>query len=339
MASGRDSLVKLQDKYKWVRKLLQYQKNTKILSTYVVGIQERMKYNVIRPSFLQHGTTSGRYSSKNPNFQNLPRDDKRVKACIVSRPGKVFVGADYSQLEPRVFASFSGDERLQASFANGDDFYSVIGTEIFNKQECSLKKADKNSFANLYPSLRDQTKVVALSATYGRTAAFMASSMCVKRDQAQEIIDNYFENFPGVLKLIEESHDVAKKTGQVTNLFGRPRRIPAALTISKMCGSTKHKDLPYEFRNLLNLAINHRIQSTGASIVNRAAISCWTLLREANINAKIVLQCHDSLILECDEADAEAVSEIVKYTMENTTVIPGVHLEAEPRIGKDLSKV
>ncbi len=94
---SKTSLAKLSSKYIWVEKLLEYAKNLKLLNTYVIGIQDRMQYNVIRPSFLQHGTTSGRYSSRNPNFQNLPRDDKRVKACIVSRPGKVFVGADYSQ--------------------------------------------------------------------------------------------------------------------------------------------------------------------------------------------------------------------------------------------------
>jgi DNA polymerase I-like protein with 3'-5' exonuclease and polymerase domains len=116
LAADKMTLKKYSNKYKWVEKFLEYNKNLKLLTTYVTGIQERMTYNVIRPSFLQHGTTSGRYSSKNPNFQNLPRDDKRVKKCIVARPGKLFIGADYSQLEPRVFASFSEDKRLLACF-------------------------------------------------------------------------------------------------------------------------------------------------------------------------------------------------------------------------------
>ena len=103
VAVDKTALGRLSKKYKWVDTLLKHSKSKKLLNTYVRGIQERTQYSIIRCSYLQHGTTSGRYSCKNPNFQNLPRDDKRIKSCIVARPGKVFVGADHSQLEPRVF--------------------------------------------------------------------------------------------------------------------------------------------------------------------------------------------------------------------------------------------
>lgn len=343
LAADKATLKTLAHKYKWVAKLLEYTKNQKLLHTYVEGIEERMSYNIIRPSFLQHGTTSGRYSSKNPNFQNLPRDDKRVKNCIVARPGKIFVGADYSQLEPRVFASFSGDERLLSCFKSGDDFYSLIGATVFEKNDCSLKKDEPNSFANKYKELRNIAKVVALSATYGTTAPKMAPQIYKDVDEAQEVINDYFEKFPKVKQLMLDSHEMAKKDGFVLNLFGRKRRMPKAKAIPSLYGKTPHEELPYEARNMLNLAINHRIQSTGASIMNRAAIQAHRLfkdLAETNPKAneiKIVMQVHDELILEGPEELANEMKILLKDAMENTVELPGVDLIAEPVAAKNLA--
>lgn len=331
-------LIKLSKKYRWVEKLLEYSKNQKILNTYVNGIESRMRYNVIYPSFLQHGTTSGRYSSRNPNFQNLPRDDKRVKSFIVARPGKVFVGADYSQLEPRVFASVSGDEQLMSCFARGEDFYSVVGAPIFEKEGSSLVKDDEDSFAKKYPHLRDRAKVIALATPYGRTANQQATVMGITREESQNLIDSYFSMYPKVEKMMLDSHEEAKIEGRVITMFGRPRRIPQAATIKKIYGNTKHKDLPYEIRTLLNLAMNHKVQSTGASIVNRASIAIWNKIRENNIKeCRIVMQVHDELIVECKEEDGQLVSLLLQEAMENTTLLPGVSLVAVPKIGKTLA--
>jgi DNA polymerase I-like protein with 3'-5' exonuclease and polymerase domains len=158
MSCGKQTLEKLSAKYKWASEFLAYKKNEKLLNTYILGIKDRMKYGVIRPSFLQHGTTSGRYSSRNPNFQNLPKKDKRVKSCIISRPGRCFVGADESQLEVRVFASISQDAELMGCFGRRDDFYSVLGCSVYGITGVSLKKDDPNSFAKKYESLRDAAK-------------------------------------------------------------------------------------------------------------------------------------------------------------------------------------
>ena len=343
---GKETLTKLAGKYKWVQARLDYAKSLKLLNTYVEGIQEKTKYGIVRPSFIQHGTTSGRYSCKAPNFQNLPRDDKRIKACIIARPGKVFVGADHSQLEPRCFASISGDERLKNCFATGDDFYSVIGTEVFNKTDCTLKKADKkNGFAAKYPHLRDISKVVGLSATYGTTAPKMSSVIGKSIEDTQLVIDNYFESFPDVKKFQLDTHAQVKSEGVVRNIFGRPRRMPQALTITEIYGKTPHKELPYAIRNILNLAVNHIIQSSGASIMNRGAIMVWKLIQELTITdqrwteVKVVMQCHDSLILEGPTELAEDMSTILKHGMENACSLPGVALEAEPKIGNNLAEV
>ncbi len=340
---GKETLSKYAAKYKWVEKYLEYAKDLKILNTYVDGIQKRMTYNIIRPNFKQCGTTSGRYSSSNPNFQNLPRDDKRVKACIVARPGKVFVGADYSQLEPRVFASLSADAILLASFKNGDDFYSVVGREVFNKDGCSLKKDEKESFAKLYPKERQIAKTIALAIPYGATSFQLSRSIDNTPDECQEIIDNYLDRFPGVHELMLNAHEEGKTQGCTKNLFGRPRRVPAALGLKKIYGATPHGELPYDARNMLNLLMNHPIQSTGASIMNRAAIA---FNKVSKINAQtdpdwtlvsIVLQVHDELVLEGPENLGPAMAEVLKDVMENTTVLPGVDLIAKPVIAYNLA--
>lgn len=341
LAADKGIMGRYAPKYKWVKRYLEYTKNMKLLTTYVEGIQERLLHSTINPSFIQIGTTSGRYSSKQPNFQNLPRDDKRIKSCIVARPGKVFVGADYSQLEPRVFASFSKDERLLASFKSGDDFYSVIAAELFDiyDSSASMIKSDDDPtcFANKYKAQRNVAKTVALAAAYGTTAPKMASIMDKRMDEAQEIIDDYFEKFPSVKTLMLESHGMAMDTGMVRNLFGRPRRIPVALNFRSIYKGTPHKDLPYEVRNILNLSINHRIQSTGASIVNRACIRYLELCKELGIKAPIVLQVHDQVVVEAKEEEAEMVASILQEALENTTVLPGVDLVAVPSISKHLA--
>ena len=351
IACNKEALKKHAHKYKWIEKLLDYQKKTKLLSTYVDGLQDRLSYGIMRPSFLQHGTTSGRYSSRNPNFQNLPRDDKRIKACVVARPGRCFVGADYSQLEPRVFAYFSQDERLMEVFngvnsgcndrasskqAERPDFYSTIGMAVYGKYDCTPYKDGPDSFGVKYKKLRDLSKVIALASTYGATAFQLSSTTGKSTAETQTDIDNYFERFPGVRKMMLESHTLAKKQGYVESLFGRKRRIPEAKRIPK---GLRHDELPYEARKLLNLAVNHQIQSTGASIVNRAAIRLHNMIKDAWMSAKIVVQVHDSLVVECDAQDAENIALLMEDAMVNTVVLSGVPLEALPKIGKNLSEV
>lgn len=339
IAVDKKCIATFSAKYKWVERLTQFQKKRKLLNTYVEGIEKRMRYGVIRPNFLQHGTTSGRYACRNPNFQNLPRDDKRIKECIIPRPGKVFVGADYSQLEPRVFAYTSGDKNLMAAFKSADDFYSVIGMRVYDKTDCTPRKDGADGFGVKYKKLRDLSKVIALASTYGATARQLAGTTGKSTEDTQNDIDAYFEAFPGVKKMMLDSHEMAKNTGQVTNLFGRPRRMPEAKEIKKLFGSTPHAELDYVWRNMLNLSVNHRIQSTGASIVNRAAIKFYQLCKEAEISAKLVLQVHDSLVVECEEADADNVLTLLQYSMEETVILPEVALEAVPKIGNSLAVV
>jgi DNA polymerase-1 len=344
IAADKAAISQLKDKYKWLENFITYKRLDKLQKTYVQGIKERIRYGIIHPSFLQHGTTSGRYSSKDPNFQNLPRDDKRIKECIIARPGKVFVGADYSQLEPRVFAYYSQDVALMRCFEEGTDFYSIIGAKVYRKEAASLKKDDEGSFAKLYKNLRQNAKTISLSATYGTTAYKMVDSITTEDgrrmtvEECQYIIDTYFDEFPGVKLFMDRSHKEVVETGLVSNLYGRPRRIPEAKALQKY-GKFSHHNLEYSLRNLLNLSVNHKIQSTGASIINRSAIALCSRLQKEFKSANLVLQVHDSLVVECDEKDAQKVSQVMKECMETTCSLNGVKLEAEPQIGKNLSEV
>jgi len=335
----KKALEKHSGKYKWIERLLEFKQKEKLLKTYVLGTEKRLYYGVIRPSFLQHGTTSGRYSSRNPNYQNLPRNDQRIKECCVARPGKVFVSADFSQLEPRVFAYYSGDERLMKAFDGTTDFYSVVGIEVTGKYDAlPLKEGHPDAFGVKYKKLRDMAKTIALAVAYGATAFQLAPTTGKTVEETEEDIQEYLERFPGVKKMMLEAHELAKKFGQVTSAFGRPRRIPEAKRITKLYGNVPHSDLPYEARQLLNLACNHRIQSTGASIVNRAAIRFYNDCKKLGLDARLVSQIHDELVVECNEQDAENVSLLLQNAMETTTALPGIVFEAIPRTSKSLAK-
>ncbi len=339
IAADKGTIKKLAYKYKWIEVLLEYQHKTKLLNTYVEGIEERVQYGTITSSYLQHGTLTGRYASRNPNLMNLPRNDQRVKECFVARPGKVFVSADYSQLEPRTFAFYSQDPRLMSAFDGTSDFYSVVGMEVYEKYDCTPQKdGSKDAFGVKYKILRDLSKVIALASAYGATPNQLAPTTGKSIDDTTSDMEKYFERFAGVRTMMLEAHDLAKEHGFVTNHFGRIRRIPEAKRITKLYGKVDHWELPYEARKLLNMACNFRIQSTGASIINRAAIRFYNDCKRLEIDCRLVSQIHDELVIECNEQDAENVSLLLQNAMENTNHLEGVPLEAIPRITKNLAK-
>ncbi len=339
IACDKATLKKLAPKHKWIEKLLEYQRKMKLLSTYIEGVEERLSYGIVTSSYLQHGTLTGRYASRNPNLMNLPRDDQRIKECFISRPGKVFVSADYSQLEPRVFSYYSKDPRLMAAFDGTTDFYSVVGIEVYDIADSTPQKdGSPDAFGIKYKKLRDMSKTIALAAAYGATPPQLAPTTGKSIEDTKEDMEKYFERFPGVRKMMLEAHDLAKLQGYVTNIFGRKRRIPEAMDIPKIYKKTEHWDLPYDARKLLNMACNFRIQSTGASLINRAAIKFYSDIKELGINAKIVSQIHDELVIECLEEDADTIRLLLQNAMENTNLLEGVALEAIPRITKNLAK-
>lgn len=339
IVADKNTLKKVSHRFKWIETLLEYKRKKKLLNTYVEAIKTKTRYGVLQPSFLMHGTSSGRYSSRNPNLQNLPRDDQRIKECFIARPGKVFVSADYSQLEPRVFSYYSQEPKLMNAFNGESDFYSVVGIEIFDKHDAlPLKEGHPNAFGVKYKKLRDISKTITLARAYGATPYQLATATGKSVEDTAEDIARLDERFPGIKKMMLEAHALAKKDGYVTSLFGRKRRMPEAKKITKIYGDQEHSELPYEDRSLLNLACNHRIQSTGASLCNRAMIAFHNNIKDLGLNCKIVSQIHDEIVVECLEKDAENVSLLLQNAMECTNMIPGLQLEALPRTTKTLAK-
>lgn len=343
-----DTLERYAAKYSWVSDYILMSKKNKILKTYVRGIKNKLHYGVIYPRFNQAGTESGRYSSSDPNFQNLPSRDielsKRVKEFIVARKGKKFVGADFSQVEPRIMAAYSQDEALLQCFQKNQDFYAVIGVPLYHV-EASLYKGEEDSFENKYKTLRNNIKTLVLANNYGQTPRKLATKMVDEHghhyteERAHQIIKNYFELFPGVKNFILGTHEEVKENGYVKTMYGRIRRLPQAKFVKKYFDGVPHSQLDYQHRKPLNISINYKMQGTAASIINRAAIAINQEFRKQNLSAKLIMQVHDELIVECDDNEAETVSNIMKDKMENSISLPGVKLEAKPVIGSNLMEL
>jgi len=227
-----------------------------------------------------------------------------------------------------------------SAFDGTSDFYSVVGIEVYDKQDATpQKEGSPDAFGVKYKQLRDLSKVIALAAAYGATPNQLAPTTGKSVENTTEDIVKYFERFAGVKTMMLEAHELVKKQGYVTNLFGRPRRLPEAKSIDKLYGRQDHWDLPYEARKLLNMACNARIQGTGGSLINRASIRYCNNRNELGIKAPIVCQVHDFLAVECDITDSETVSLLLQDAMENTNVLEGVPLEAKPKTGSKLSEI
>lgn len=356
-----DVMDELIEQYKqqepWMPKLLDLRKLKKIKSTYVEGILDRHIDGIIYTSMLQFGTTSGRYSSTNPNLQNLPRikdEDSKlseivlkyvnsIKKGFIAPEGYLILNADYSSLEPVCFAHSSGDEKLRDIFRNGEDLYSRIAIDVFGLHEYSANKKAPNYLKNHRPEFRQKAKIFCLAVVYGAEAARIADEMGIDYGQAQEIIDSYLNAYPNLRKYMNRCNYDAKKKGYVATEFGRIRHLPEAKSLYSVYGDNlldpKYakknglKDERYKFKNLLNNAKNFPIQGLASHIVNRAMLAANRAFRLKGLDCKIVLQVHDEITCIVAEKDAQAALSVLKDAMVNTTTI-SIPLGAEPLLAK-----
>lgn len=356
-----DFLESIKKSHAWVKDLLDFKKLIKLKGTYIEGILDRQIDGVIYASMLQFGTSSGRYSSTNPNLQNLPRPKgedsdlsprvlkyvNAIREGFVAPKGYKLVDADQSALEPRCFAHSSGEPELQKIFHENMDMYSAIGIKSFNKPDASPYKKDPNYFGKLYPEMRQAVKTYCLAVTYGAEANRIAGLLNIERDEAQKLIDDYLNAFPGLKKYIKSCHDSAKKNGYVKNAFGRMRHLPRVQELyrkygdklldarwAKMNGLSEER---YQYKNGLNNSTNFPIQSLAAHIINRSAIAISKAFKEQNIDGYIALNVHDQLICIVKEEQAEQARDIVRDCMQNTVKID-VPLIAEPAIADNMKE-
>lgn len=354
-----DFLESVSGKYEWVKKLQDLNKLEKIRGTYIEGLLERQHEGIIYTSFLQFGTTSGRFASRNPNLQNQPRpkeDDSglselvlrynnAIRAGFVALPDHVFVDADQSALEPRCFSVESGDKNLQQIFHSGEDMYSSIAKRVFKLEDVSTFKKDANFLGKLHPEKRQIIKALALAVTYGAEAFRIADLLKVTPDEAQTLIDDYLNAYPGLKEYIKRCHYDANTKGEVRTMFGRVRHLPEAKNIFKTYGpqilnsrwarSKGLSDVRRLYKNKLNNATNFCIQGLAAHVLNKSMVAIARRFKEENVDGYLCLTVHDQAVCMVTKKDAERAVDIVRDCMENTVKLP-VPLIAEPKIAYNL---
>lgn len=316
-STSEEVLEALKSTHEIVGLILQHRALKKLQSTYVEAlpklINERTKR--IHTSFNQTVTATGRLSSSNPNLQNIPvrrEDGKEIRKCFVPEPGEVFFSADYSQIELRIMAHLSQDEGMIADFLAGHDVHAATAARIF---KCSVDEVTKDQ--------RRKAKTANFGIIYGISAFGLAERMEVSRGEAKELIDSYFETYPGVRTYIDKAISEAREHGYATTAFGRRRYLK---DITSRNGTVR----AFAERN----AVNAPIQGTAADIIKVAMIRIDRRLREEGFKARMILQVHDELNFTCPPAELPRLQALVLEEMAAAYPM-SVPLIAESGVGEN----
>lgn len=315
-ATDVDTLEKLKNAHPIVEKVLFFRQVAKLNSTFVEGMLPFInpKTNRIHTTFHQTVTATGRLSSTDPNLQNIPtRTDlgKQIRKLFKAEKGKVFLDADYSQIELRILAHMSQDEILIKAFGEHNDIHKICASQVFG---VPLEKVTKE--------MRSHAKAVNFGIVYGISDFGLGEQLGISRKEAKKYIDSYLEKYHGIEEFMEREIENAKEKGYVETMFHRRRYIPEISSNNYMV--RKFGD---------RAAMNAPIQGTAADIMKIAMIHVYQELNKRNLQSKIVLQIHDELIIEALESEKEEVSQILKECMENAAKLE-VDLEVDLQEGK-----
>ncbi len=300
-STSESVLSKLAVEYEVPSLVLDYRSLSKLRSTYVDSLPKLVnkKTGRIHTDFNQTVAATGRLSSSNPNLQNIPIRTERgreIRKAFVPESGFKILAADYSQVELRVIASISEDENMIEAFKNGQDIHARTAKEIF----------ELDSINDVTPNHRRKAKEVNFGIPYGVSAYGLASRLGISNAEGKEMIDQYFERFPGIKKYIDETVVFAKENGYVATLLGRRRYIP---------------DINSRNWNVRGFAertaINMPIQGTAADIIKLAMIEIHNYLEKETLKSRMLLQVHDELVFEISEEEKEEVPNRIKELMEN----------------------
>ncbi|MBR4393639.1 MAG: DNA polymerase I, partial [Oscillospiraceae bacterium] len=309
-----DVMEKLRGKHPIVDEVLEYRTLTKLKSTYADGLLKVVgEDGRVRSSFQMTVTATGRLSSTEPNLQNIPVRKKlgaEIRKMFVAGPGMVLVDADYSQIELRLLAHISGDEAMRDAFLSGEDFHTITASKVFGVP-----------VSEVTPTLRSRAKAVNFGIVYGISAFSLAQDIGVYPNEAKAYMDAYLEKYHGVRDYMERIKAKAKEDGYVSTLFGRRRYLPEL------------KSANFNVRSFgERVALNMPVQGTAADIIKLAMVNVHRRLREAGMQARLILQVHDELIVECPTNEAEQVRQLLEQEMENAVQL-SVPLTAEAHIG------
>lgn len=315
-STGAEVLESLKYAHPAVSLLLNYRQLAKLKSTYADGLVTCVAADGrIHSTFNQTEARTGRISSSEPNLQNIPvrtKEGKRLRKYFIAPPGKVLCDADYSQIELRVLASIANDENMINAFSGGTDIHTATAAQVFGLPEEMIT-----------PELRSRAKAVNFGIVYGIGAFSLSKDIGVTRAEADRYIKNYLASYPSVAAYMENTIEQAKKTGYVTTYYGRRRYLPE---LSNSNGNLR------AFGE--RVARNAPIQGTAADIIKIAMIRVYERLKAEQPDARLILQVHDELIVECNEENAEKVCDLLEYEMENAAKL-AVKLTAEAHYGKN----
>ena len=299
VSTAADVLEELAADHEIVRKVLEYRQLSKLKGTYVDALPALIdpRTGRLHTSFNQTGAATGRLSSSNPNLQNIPIRTalgREIRAAFIPRPGWELLVADYSQIELRLLAHFSGDELLMEAFRNGEDIHTRTASEVLGVPPLLVT-----------PEARRDAKAVNFGIVYGISGFGLAAQLGISRAEAEKYIRNYFERYAGVRRFIDETIAEVRRTGVTRTLFGRERPIP---------------EIDSRNPNLRGFAertaVNSPLQGTAADLIKLAMVRIDAAIEAGCFRAVMLLQVHDELVFECPPEETAAMAGLVKREME-----------------------
>ncbi|MDP6917204.1 MAG: DNA polymerase I [SAR86 cluster bacterium] len=316
-STAENVLQQLSEDYELPKIILEHRTLSKLKSTYTDKLPSQISPSTgrIHTSFNQTGTSTGRLSSSDPNLQNIPiktEDGRRIRQAFEAPKGYQLISADYSQIELRVIAHLSKDEGLLKAFKEGQDIHSSTASEVFG---VDIKEVDLNQ--------RRSAKAINFGLIYGISAFGLSKQLGINRNLAAEYMDIYFSRYPGVRKYMNTIKSETKKIGYVETLYGRRLYLPEISTGNAIRRQAAER-----------VAINAPVQGTAADIMKKAMLSVNDSLKEQKIDAKLILQVHDELVVESHEKDTSKVKKILTDSMSKAAKL-SVPLEVEIGIGKN----
>ena len=316
-STSAEVLEELEGENPVISLILKYRQIAKLLSTYIEGFKPLIdkKTGIIHTCFNQTVTATGRLSSKEPNLQNIPVRDEEGKELrkffVPKNENGLIIGADYSQIELRLLASFSSSQGLINAFKNGEDVHAITASRVFN---VPLSQVDS--------SMRRKAKAVNFGVIYGISEYGLAKNLKISPKEAKEYITSYFNEYPEIKKYMQDNVEFAKQNGYAITLFGRRRYI---------------RELQSSNFNLRSfgerVAMNMPLQGSAADIIKVAMINVYNRLKKEKLQSKLILQVHDELILDCPFGEREIAKKILKEEMENAVNL-AVPLTVEVGEGK-----
>ena len=315
-STNADVLEKLRYEAPIVGAVLEYRQLTKLKSTYADGLLKALDLDGrVRTNFQMTVTATGRLSSTEPNLQNIPtRTDlgSEIRRMFVPADGCVLVDADYSQIELRLLAHIAGDEAMRTAFTSGQDIHTATAAQVFHVAPEAVT-----------PEMRRSAKAVNFGIVYGISAFSLSQDIGVSVAEAKAYMEAYFATFPGVRRYMDSVVETARETGFVETIFHRRRDLPEL------------KSSNFNLRSFgERVALNMPVQGTAADVMKLAMVAVHKRLKAEKLQARLVLQVHDELIVECPESEAEQVAKLLEEEMEHVVSL-SVPLTAEAHWGKN----